>query len=292
MTSGGADHGDGWYDEIDLDPEGTWLRMGTRNLGSRPWLIVDHRRDEELALKHRLLAERHSEVFAVCDDALGPGNETLALVGEWLDDNPVEGGPGDGSRPGGQRLHPLEQSGRLVQEDLCLLRPHADGQWILAGASLCFPSRWRLADKMGKPLIGVHGPVAGYQSVLAARVDSLLGRLDGRVVWRRNWFVHPDGSLFQPQRPPGGDPVVEGGDWKDRLFLRSERQTLRRLEPSGWVLFTIRIQHDPLWRLLADGERRRRFVRFLTEAHPDLVAHRGMDRPQVEALVSALAPTA
>jgi hypothetical protein len=28
--------GDGWFDEIDLDPDGAWLQMGTRSLGDRP----------------------------------------------------------------------------------------------------------------------------------------------------------------------------------------------------------------------------------------------------------------
>jgi hypothetical protein len=103
--------------------------------------------------------------------------------------------------------HPLDRCGRLVQEDRCLLRP-VDRQWVLAAASLCFPSRWLLADKSERPLLVLHDPVAGYGESLSVRVDSLLGRLGERVVWRRNWFAHPDCALFQSARPTDGDPVA------------------------------------------------------------------------------------
>ncbi len=204
---------DSWFDEIDLDPDGAWLRMGTRSLGDRPWLIVDDRRDDELALKHRLLAERHDEVFAAAPDAGQASVEVHGLLVDALDQVGVLLLPDSDGVP----RHPLDRSGRLVQEDLCLLRP-TDGRWVLAAASLCFPSRWRLADKLERPLLAVHGPVAGYGQSLGDRVDSLLARLGEGIVWRRNWFVHPDGALFQPRRPPGGDPVVVGDRWRDELF--------------------------------------------------------------------------
>ena len=62
-----------WLDEIDLDPDVGWLSMGTRALGGRPWLIVDDRWAAELALKARLLAERHDEVFGARREARPQG---------------------------------------------------------------------------------------------------------------------------------------------------------------------------------------------------------------------------
>ncbi len=40
-----------WLGALDLDPTSSWLRMGTRGLGDRPWLVADDRAPEELALQ-------------------------------------------------------------------------------------------------------------------------------------------------------------------------------------------------------------------------------------------------
>ncbi len=282
--------GPAWLDEIDLDPSSPWLAMKTRALGERPWLVVDHKRDDELALKARLLAERPSEVFVALAGSDEAGRETLELVVAECErlglDRPAKG-PTAGSAPGPGGVHPLDLAGRLVQEDLCLLAPGPQG-WVLAAASLCFPSRWRLADKLGRSQADVHGPVAGYRANLALRVDRMFDRLGDRIVWRRNWFVHPDPRLFQPDRPVDGDPVIEASRCGAELFLRSERQTLRGLPGSGWILFTIRTQQEPLATFLADGPRRERFARYLTDTAGDQLAHRGIGVDQANELAIAI----
>ncbi len=272
---------DAWFPEVDLDPQGAWLRMGTRNLGRRPWLVVDDRREAELELKGRLLAERDDEVFAVAGDAAGPATETLQLV-----EGELAGLPPVGAFEAAA-LHPLARAGLMTQEDLCLLRP-VDGRWVLAGALLCFPSRWRLAAKFERELSLVHQPVVGYREQLTGRVDRLLNRLGDRIVWRRNWFIHPDSALFQPDRPADGDPVVSADRCLDELYVRSERQTLRRLETGGWVLFTIRIQQASVRRFVADGQRRRSLTRFVSEAPAELSGHKGLSPGQCLELEIAL----
>ncbi len=271
-----------WFDEMDLDPDAAWLRMGTRQLGSRPWLVVDEHRDVELAMKQQLFTDRHSEVFAAQADAEQAGAEVLALVVDGL------ASLGVAHEPVRSGIHPLEAAGRLVQEDLCLMR-RDDVGWVLAAASLSFPSRWRLADKLGLPLTEVHRPVDGYDPGLASRVDSLFDRLDSRIVWRRNWFIHPDDNLFQPDRPTGGDPTVAAEDCQQKLVIRSERQTLRSLESSGWILFTVRIQQSSLGRFLEDPDRFERFRRFVDGASADHASHRGLSAAQMDVLRSVVA---
>lgn len=287
MAMVGIDEAASWFEEIDLDPTAPWLRMGTRQLGDRPWLVVDHKRRAELALKERLCRERLAEVFAAETGSEAAGSEVLGLVEAALEEQPEVDRSKIQRRHAAGPLHPLDRAGRLVQEDLCLMR-RADEGWILAAASLCFPSRWRLADKMGRPLADVHGPVAGYRAELAARVDSLFDKLGPRIVRRRNWFIHPDDNLFQPDRPAGGDPVIPPDRCATELILRSERQTVRRLPESQWVLFTIRIQHEPLGRFIEDGERRAAFGRFIVDAPADHATHRGLAPPQLQALTLAL----
>lgn len=256
-----------WFDELDLDPGSSWLRMGTRVLGRRPWLIADERNAAERSQRAALLAGRRSEVFVSPPRHVGV--EVRSLVAAEM------------GISGESDSDPLASTGLAIQEDLCLLR-RRDGAWHLDAAMVCFPSRWRLNDKIGAPLVDVHGPTPGYSEDLASRVDRLLDRLTDRPVLRRNWFVHPDPSLHQPFAP-AVDPVIPADAALCGLHLRSERQTLRKLE-TGWVLFTIRIQHDPLGVALATPDRVDRFRRYVESAPGNDLAHRGLAPDQVTEL--------
>lgn len=249
-----------WLDELALDPGPPWLGMGTRGLDPSGWLVIDEDRDRDLAEKARLLADRHDEVFAALDTpAVRSGSEdTLAMVVAAT-----------GLAPD-RALHPLDAAGRLVQEDLCLLVLR-DGAPHLDAASLCFPSYWRLADKLGRPLGDVHGPVAHYADELADKVDRFLARLPAdRPVWRRNWSIHDDPSYFLPvATPPRAVDPPEG------LWLRSERQTLRRLPTPDVVLFTIRTQQVPLSVLAERPDVAHRMAAAIAAWSPELLAYKG-----------------
>ncbi|MGK2947867.1 MAG: heme-dependent oxidative N-demethylase subunit alpha family protein, partial [Acidimicrobiales bacterium] len=138
-----------WLDELDTSAGPPWVAMGTRGIAEGDWLAPDHDRERDLAHKAELLRLRHDDVFAALPTPAvdAASLETLRLV---------EAATGSTGDPAG---HPLDAAGRLVQEDLCLLVLR-DGAPHLDAASLCFPSYWRLADKLGRPLAEVHGPVA------------------------------------------------------------------------------------------------------------------------------------
>jgi hypothetical protein len=250
-----------WLDELTLEPGPPWLGMGTRGLDpAAAWLVADDDREHDLAEKSRLLAERHGEVFAALDrpDVLAASRDVLALVVEATGLEPDHA------------LHPLDAAGRLVQEDLCLLVLR-DGAPHLDAASLCFPSYWRLADKLGRPLAEVHDPVAHYADELAAKVDRFLARLPAdRPVWRRNWSIHDDPSYFLPAATPPR-PV----DPPEGLWLRSERQTLRRLPTAGTILFTIRTQQVPLAVLGENPDVARRMAAAIDAWSSELLAYKG-----------------
>jgi hypothetical protein len=149
-------------------------------------------------------------------------------------------------------LDPLELAGRLVQEDLCILHPGDDGP-VFTAAVLCFPSRWRLADKIGRPLASVHGPVPLYADRLSRPVDRFIRNIKpGRIVERLNWSLLDDPALFQPggKWRDTGDAAITPANVADRVFLRVERQTLRALPDSGAVLFGIRVHVYPLIRIV------------------------------------------
>ena len=263
-----------WIREIDLKPIGPSVSMGVRKLWNRPWLFEDEHSEKELALKAEFSEDPRREVFLSQSGTQEASEYVISLIkqtGRELIDL--------------DNLHPFERAGLSVQEDLCLVKQSSEG-WVLEAASLCFPSRWRLADKIGRNMAAVHGPVEGYEEVLEKKVNAFFDRLGPEPVWRRNWFVHPDDGLYQPDRPVGGDPIIPSTDVGEKLFVRSERQTLRALELPGWILFTIRVQQTQLKNLVT--ERGDEFTKWLREAPESHHRQKGLQAEQVSEILDAI----
>src|SRR5436309_9742721 len=160
-----------WLHELTLDAEGPpWLSMGLSRIDESEWLVVDAMREEQLALKQRLLTERHDEVLVTLPDVDTDAacRELWRMLGE------------NGRH--GARFSPefgswLEAAALSVQEDLCVFQRDGDGRLVLAAACVCCPAHWRLRDKMGRPVAAIHGPVPRYEVELARKVDRFLERL-------------------------------------------------------------------------------------------------------------------
>jgi len=240
------------------------MAMGLVACPEDAWFEIDDRYGPEMAERRALLEARHADVFAACPGSETARAEVLALVAAHL----AHHHPHWFRRDGGllhnlltdetwdladPPLDPLELAGRLVQDDLCLVRP-TDAGAILEAAVLCFPSRWRLAEKIGRPLLDVHGPVPFYAERLGSPVDRFMRHLKpGRIAMRMNWSVVDDPALFQPggKHRTVADPAFTVANAGDKLFLRTERQTFRLMERSGSVLFGIRVHAYPLHRIAA-----------------------------------------
>ncbi|MGI9499545.1 MAG: heme-dependent oxidative N-demethylase family protein, partial [Geminicoccaceae bacterium] len=141
---------------------------------------------------------------------------------------------------------PLVLAGRLVQEDFCLLQKR-DGRYILTAAVLCFSAHWSLAEKIGRPLLDIHEPVPGFAEQLGSPVERLFERLDAaRPVQRLNWSLVDTDDLYLPPSHRKAPVALALGDIGERLWLRVERQTLRRLPITGAVVFGIRTHVTPI----------------------------------------------
>jgi dimethylamine monooxygenase subunit A len=226
------------------------LTMGLMPLGEAEWLEIDGDLAAHLAEKRELLAARAAEIFAALPEAADGAAELLAFAAEHLPRHHPEFYAREGdqlfNRATGEAwdvahpaLHPLDLCGRLVQEDFCLLRRAGEAH-VLVGASLAAPARWRLGDKIGRPLAALHAPVAGYAATLARPVDRFFLQLKpGRLVWRLNWGILDRPARFQPTRPAAPASIAPEAAGQS-LWLRVERQTLRKLPRTETVLFTIR----------------------------------------------------
>ncbi len=243
------------------------MQMGLMALKPQDWIEIDDTLAATLVAKRRLLAERHGEVFAALPGTEAAGAEVLDLLAAHLPKRfPTQyprmnttiaiAATGDLVGIGTPGVHPLETAARLVPEDLCLMRRTESG-YALAAACVCFPSRWRLADKIGRSLAAIHGPVPGYAETLGRPVERFFDKITvERPVWRLNWTIHDAPELFQTagtKRPPPADFARE-------VFLRVERQTLRRLPQSGDVLFTIRTYITPVGEVAKNADTARRLA--------------------------------
>ena len=120
-----------------------------------------------------------------------------------------------------------------------------DGGYRLVAASV-FSGHWRLADKFGRPLQVIHEPVPGFGERLADPVDRFFANPGGAAGVAAQ--LEPGGCAYpvpaaRASRQPAADQRRAGGR---QLWLRVERQTLRRLPRSADVVFGIHTYVDPL----------------------------------------------
>ena len=223
------------------------VSMGLRSMDVDKWIEIDENFDTEIAEKRRLLESKRKQVFAALPAGANGSREVLAKLVEYLakqfPDRFPEAGEIDNSR------HPLESASLLVQEDLAIMSPDG-GQWLLTAASICFPSRWDLASKVGANMHGIHEPVPHYEERIGAAADAVFNKLTpDRPVWRLNWTVLDSPELFQPAvtgRKARRHPQLSPGEFGDAMYFRTERQTLWKLPMSGDIVFTIRTYRDSL----------------------------------------------
>ena len=79
-----------------------------------------------------------------------------------------------------------------------------DGVLRLVSGAVLFPQRWHLLEKLGMDMTGIHLPVPLYEDVIGPAVNHFMNRLKvGKPVWRANWAIVDDPTLFQPLNEVG-----------------------------------------------------------------------------------------
>ena len=147
-------------------------------------------------------------------------------------------------------LHPLDAAARLVPEDLVVM-VERDDQLVFGAGSVCFPNRWDLRSKIGRPIRTVHEPVSLLNDQLGDAVDGFFRRLrPDRSFWRLGWGILDTADGYTPL--DGTAAVRPAHPGVDDLYVRVERETLRRFPVTNAVLFTIRTYIAPLRRVFAD----------------------------------------
>lgn len=252
------------------------------------WIEQDALLAQQLALKEIILRDERADAFGALAGSEAGQGEVLELLAAHLpgrfpetyrrEGNALRVLPGD-------RLVALEGepalliASRLVQEDLLLMQRDAEG-WRLVAGSLCFPSTWVLAEKLGREMDAIHAPAPGYAGRMAGMVARIFDNLKPeQPVERFNWSLYGDARLRYAQSKQDPLERFPPGQSASQAHIRVERQTLRRLPRSGDILFTVRVHVDPVAAFAGDA-RGRELARALRDElaalSPEQLAYKGL----------------
>jgi dimethylamine monooxygenase subunit A len=267
------------------------LKLGLKSLKIEDWIEIDDQFVPYLQRKAELLETNHLEVFASLPGSERAQQEILdRLLSHLLQRFPeLYDRTSDQItiRPTNQTfnisdLEPLDLAGRLVQEDLCVMQRSND-RYLLTAASLCFPSRWRLLEKLGRPLVEIHQPVPNYPDRLANPVDQFFDRLKPEYpAFRLNWSIAETPELFLQGQP---NLEITSENAEQTLWIRVERQTLRRFDHS--ILFGIRTYRYPIAILRNYPELAKGLLEIVRSLAPDMQLYKNI-RPIREILLTLL----
>ena len=242
-----------------LDGQGG-VKIGLSPISESAWLELDNKFEEEILLKKNLLNTNRDKVLQITEGSKDEQEEILESILNYLQkfhsdkytfskDSIYIKSTND-LYDLNQFKNPIELASLLVQEDLVLMSSKED-EFYLEAASLSAPSHWSLTEKFSKSLMNLHDGVPGYKEEIGKRVDEIFNKLPTeRILERYNWSIYDDPKLFQPVH---SKPYVEFRETiPNKLFIRVERQTIRKLPKYGSVLFTIRVHVDPIESILND----------------------------------------
>jgi hypothetical protein len=247
--------------------------MGLTAIQEPQWLEWDSRVPAQRAERARLLAERPGDVLADTPGAEPAMVELRQVLADWLSEHrPAIGTAWDTG------AHPLATICPWVAEDFCLMRLTEAGP-VLIAAILCFPSRWRLSEKIGRPMQAIHTTVPGYGESLGRPVDRFMGALrPGRLAVRYNWSIHEDAVLYQPAGHglTGHDASITAENAGETLWLRVERQTFRLLPESGVITFGIGTHVTPLADVVAVAGEAERLASAIRGLPPEMGRYKSL----------------
>lgn len=246
--------------------EAAEFRIGLRPIDAAAWF--EGGEIDPASRKDPLLAIHPGEVWAELEGSRAAQAEALVLIARAQGrDIPVLDYP------------PLLAAGRTVADDLCLME-HRDGDWRLTALTLCAGSFFTASEVIGRSLAELHRPVTGFQERLLTRVTRIFdGLRDDLILERRNWSIVSDPSLFAPDPAPMRAAIgaIDSNRAADAVWVRVERQTLRRLPRSGGALFTIRVWITPLSEIAKEPGRLARFAQAWRTTHADFRAYKRLE---------------
>lgn len=232
--------------------------IGLKPIGEAAWL--EGGESDPAARKDPLLAAHRQIVWGETPASQAGQDEVLALIEAAL-----------GPAVRDLTLPALYAAARRIPDDLVLMEKQG-GAWRVSALSLSAPTFFTAQEVLGRSLADIHGPVHGFAERFLARVERIFdGLRPGLILERRNWSLVNSSEPFTPDPAPIRARIasIAPAEAGAELFVRVERQTLRRLPQTGGTLFTIRVWLNPLDALLEDPPRLAAFAKAWRAAPAD-----------------------
>jgi dimethylamine monooxygenase subunit A len=288
-------------------------KMGTSSLPSENLIVeIDEHYYEEIILKRKLLQNDHEYYFQASPVTKTAQWEVLEKIlvslstsypdkftferkdaqCSWdnkLLEERIDFVFGDNSS---LLMEPLDWVGRQVQEDLLLL----DTSSVLQAGQLCFPSGWDIQWKFQKNFMALHAPVPSVMGPTLRAADKLIERIPvNKPIARTNWGFRVSEQMDFSTRHRENylklldkvSPEINSENAGEKIFVRSERQTLSRLPESDFVLFTIHTYNSKVKEETQNIDHARAMLSFVKSAPPELIEYKVMT-PYVKSLIGYL----
>ncbi|KND90844.1 hypothetical protein TOPH_04658 [Tolypocladium ophioglossoides CBS 100239] len=254
--------------------------MSFQKLDPDYWIELESTYRERIVQRRELYAQHGSDVLQALPGSELACKELMEMVLQYICarypdsfrvDNNVLYNNILGTSTDLEKVHPLHVLLHNVPEDFAItLRNEKTGRYHFRAGVVLSTLGWKLSQKIGLELSGIHAPVPSYKEKMAFSMDRFFTRMPApSPIQRGSWGLEIGQPLFLP---------TDHADWSHRdsqnpslrpddLFLRVDWQTLRRLPLSGGIVFNFKalftpltqFQHEPyvpllVLKILSEGE--------------------------------------
>ncbi|CAF3412581.1 unnamed protein product [Rotaria socialis] len=273
------------------------MTMGLQSLSTHEWIQIDPNYRQQLQLKQRLLnSPRRNDLFVYKDEAYAASMETLKMLIAYLPFKYPNMFQRNNSKTKimnlitkqtfnlieSAHLHPLEIAAFLVQEDLVIMQRDPTGEIYHANAlAVCFPSGWLPKSKFGSSLAAIHMPqVPFFQEKLRTSMERyFLNLKEEKPVQRVNWTLQIGDDLCHTEIEDNQNETITKENAGQLMYLRCERQTLRRLPESDTILFTIKTYMTKIEDLCRnDAKMAKKLAGAVRNWPPEMIQYKGADK--------------
>lgn len=276
FRSGDQGENTSWWEAISDGP--FRFRLGTRPADARSYFAPTNANAETLAERQHWLETDPERYAALLPEGTAVLNAMCEYLAKWqrIFDAAVCSPvvlPAPSS--GGLDWERCLAVGKALEPDFALLRRDASARMVLVGGCVCFPTNWRLSDKIGQPIRAIHDVVPGLTAGIGAPIDRFLARMKPDGCWARsNWgFAR---TCDRNQHPDRGLPKLTADAAADEVWLRIEEQALVPLAEVDGLLFGIRVRHIPLVEILPNAEASRRLRTAIETMSPELLQYKNL----------------
>lgn len=236
------------------------LRLGLSLIDVSRWIQYEDDFADRVIQKQKLIQELGNQVLDALPSSLAAQSELLHLLLENIQQHHSERIAVVGNsvviKNGNQSYDiadyggcPLELVSYLAADDYCLLEEEGEDYKLVAG-SVCAPTWWSLSEKMGKPLASIHAPIVNLEEKIGRMIHHFLKNLKVKDCYQRsNWFLFPSEEfcVFPDSFDSySGVLGINDDNIETSLYLRSERQTFRRLKNTNYIVFGIKVYVEPI----------------------------------------------